>query len=238
VSEAAVKIAAIIPALDEEAALPRVLADIPRDLVGEVVVVDNGSRDATAAVARAGGATVLSEPRRGYGSACLRGLAYLWERRPDVVVFLDGDYSDRGQEMRRLLRPILEGGCDMVIGSRVRGEVEKGALLPQARLGNALATWLIRVLFGFRYTDLGPFRAVVFEKLAALDLKDRGYGWTVEMQVKAVQRGLRIAEVPVGYRRRIGRSKVTGTWKGSVMAGGKILWTIARCALEGAGRGR
>ena len=226
-------IAVIIPALDEEAGLPSVLADIPPGLVDEVVVVDNGSSDRTAEVARACGATVLSEPRRGYGSACLKGIAYLRERRPDVVVFLDGDYSDHAEDMRRLLDPILQGGYDMVIGSRVRGVAERGALLPQARVGNALATWLIRAIYGFAYSDLGPFRAVSFAKLLALEMADHGYGWTVEMQIKAVQQGLRVTEVPVRYRRRIGRSKVTGTLRGSVMAGCKILWTIARCALQG-----
>jgi glycosyltransferase involved in cell wall biosynthesis len=222
------KIAVIIPVLNEEVPLPKVLADIPTGLVEEVVVVDNGSSDRTAEVARACGVTVLTEPRRGYGSACLTGIAYLKTKNPDIVVFLDGDYSDYPAEMPALLRPILMEGYDLVIGSRRRGEAEMGALLPQARLGNALATWLIRLLYGFTYSDLGPFRAVCFEKLLALGMTDQDYGWTVEMQVKAVKGGLKIAEVPVRYRKRIGQSKVTGSWKGTMMAGYKILWTIAR----------
>jgi glycosyltransferase involved in cell wall biosynthesis len=222
------KIAVIIPALNEEGALPKVLADIPSGLVTEVVVVDNGSSDRTAEVARACGATVLTEPRRGYGAACLAGIAYLKTKHPDVVVFLDGDYSDYPEEMPVVLRPILTAGYDLVIGSRRRGGAETGALLPQARFGNALATWLIRRLYGFSYSDLGPFRAVSFEKLLALGMADQDYGWTVEMQVKAVQGRLRIAEVPVRYRKRIGQSKVTGSWKGTVLAGYKILWTIVR----------
>jgi glycosyltransferase involved in cell wall biosynthesis len=222
------KIAVIIPALNEEGALPRVLADIPTDLVAEVVVVDNGSSDRTAEVAGACGATVLTEPRRGYGAACLTGIAYLKTKNPDVVVFLDGDYSDYPEEMPAILRPILMEGYDLVIGSRRRGGATRKALLPQARLGNALATWLIRCLYGFTYSDLGPFRAVRFEKLLALGMTDQDYGWTVEMQVKAIQGGLKVAEVPVRYRQRIGQSKVTGSWKGSLLAGYKILWTIAR----------
>jgi glycosyltransferase involved in cell wall biosynthesis len=226
------RIAVIIPALNEEASLPRVLADIPGDLVQEVVVVDNGSCDRTAEVARAYGATVLAEPRRGYGSACLRGIVYLKveipDRVPDIVVFLDGDYSDHPEEMAAVVRPIIMEDYDLVIGSRTKGEAEKGALLPQARLGNALATFLMRFLYGFTYSDLGPFRAVRFAKLLALGMVDRDYGWTVEMQIKAVKCGLKITEVPVRYRKRIGQSKVTGTWKGTVLAGYKILWTVAR----------
>lgn len=222
------KIGVIIPALNEEASLPKVLAGIPPGLVEEVVVVDNGSSDRTAEVAKACCATVLTEPRRGYGSACLTGMAYLKTKDPDIVVFLDGDYSDYPEEMPKIVRPILMEGYDLVIGSRCRGGAERGALLPQARLGNALATWLIRRFYGFAYSDLGPFRAVRFEKLLALDMADRDYGWTVEMQVKAIKGGLKITEVPVRYRRRIGQSKVTGSWRGTILAGYKILWTIVR----------
>ena len=223
-----VRIAVIIPALNEEASLPKVLADIPRDLVEEVVVVDNGSCDRTAEVARACGATVLTESRQGYGCACLKGIAYLKTRVPDIIVFLDGDYSDYPEEMVAVVRPIVVEGYDLVIGSRTKGEAEKGALLPQARFGNALATSLMRLLYGFSYSDLGPFRAVRFDKLLALAMVDQDYGWTVEMQIKAVKHGLRITEVPVRYRKRIGKSKVAGTWKGTVLAGYKILWTVAR----------
>ncbi len=222
----------IIPALNEEASLPRVLGDIPGDLVEEVVVVDNGSSDRTAEVAKACGATVLIESRRGYGSACLKGIAYLRvkvsDQVPDIVVFLDGDYSDHPEELAIVVRPIIMEGYDLVIGSRPKGEAEKGALLPQARWGNVLATSLMRFLYGFTYSDLGPFRAVRFDKLLVLGMVDRNYGWTVEMQIKAVKCGLKITEVPVRYRKRIGKSKVTGTWKGTVLAGYKILWTIAR----------
>ncbi len=222
------RVAVVIPALNEEASLPRVLADLPRDEVEEVVVVDNGSSDGTARVAREGGATVLTEGCRGYGAACLRGIEYLKDKNPDIVVFLDGDYSDCPEELPRLLYPILEQGYDLVIGSRTRGGAERGALLPQARLGNALATFLIRLFWGFAYTDLGPFRAIRFAKLLALDMRDPDYGWTVEMQIKAIQQGLKITEVPVRYRKRIGQSKITGTWKGTLKAGYKILWTIGR----------
>jgi glycosyltransferase involved in cell wall biosynthesis len=223
------RIAVIIPVLNEEATLPSVLADIPRELVEEVVVVDNGSSDRTATVARMNDATVLSEPRRGYGSACLAGIAYLNAKVPDIVVFLDGDYSDRPEEMTMLIQPIVAGEYDLVIGSRTKGLTAPGALLPQARFGNALATLLIRFLYGFSYSDLGPFRAIRFPALLALGMVDRNYGWTVEMQIKAVRKGLRIVEAPVSYRRRAGgASKVTGTLKGAVLAGCKILWTVFR----------
>ena len=220
-------VAVIIPALNEEDAIVRVLGDIPGELSAAVIVVDNGSTDSTAARSRDCGATVIAEPRRGYGQACLAGLAALPEG-VDIVVFMDGDYSDYPSEMIDLVDPIARDTADLVIGSRVLGESEAGALLPQARVGNALATWLIRRLFGVRYTDLGPFRAVRLSALKELNMADRDYGWTVEMQVKAARRGLRIAEVPVRYRRRIGESKITGTLMGSVRAGHKILWTIFR----------
>ena len=225
------RIAVIIPALNEEIALPRVLADLPQTLIAEVVVVDNGSSDQTAAVARAKGATVLSEPRRGYGWACLAAIAYLKAKAPDIVVFLDADYSDYPDELPAVIAPIVTGAYDLVIGSRTKGKAEAGALLPQARFGNALATQLIRWLYGFTYSDLGPFRAVRFSALLELGMADRTYGWTVEMQIKAVRRGLRITEVPVRYRKRAsGESKVSGTLKGTVLAGAKILWTVFRYA--------
>jgi len=225
------RIAVIIPALNEEATLPSVLADIPRELVEEIVVVDNGSSDRTAAVARMNGATVLREPRRGYGAACLAGIAYLETKTPDVVVFLDGDYSDCPEELSLVVRPIVAGEYDFVIGSRTKGLAEPGALLPQARFGNALATFLMRLLYGFSFSDLGPFRAIRFSSLLTLGMVDRNYGWTVEMQIKAVRKGLRITEVPVHYRKRSGgASKVTGTLKGTFLAGYKILWTVLRYA--------
>lgn len=226
------RVSVVVPVLDEEAGIARVLADLPRGLVQEVVVVDNGSTDATAEVARACGATVVSEPRRGYGSACLAGIEAVSSRAtaPEILVFLDGDYSDHPEELGRLLGPIERDEADLVIGSRVRGAHERGALLPQARAGNWVATRLIRVLYGHRFTDLGPFRAIRWESLRALGMQDPDFGWTAEMQVKALRRGLRVVEVPVSYRPRIGRSKITGTLSGSVRAGWKILTTIARHA--------
>lgn len=227
------RIAVLIPALNEEAALPYVLADLPADIVEEVVVVDNGSSDRTADVARAAGATVLNEPRRGYGWACLAGIEYLKSKTPDIVVFLDADHSDHPDELPALVRPIVQDGCDLVIGSRTKGEAAPGALLPQARFGNALATFLIRLLYGFKYSDLGPFRAIRFPALLSLGMTDRTYGWTVEMQIKAVRQKLRITEVPVRYRKRVGgESKVSGTVKGTVLAGYKILWTVLRYAIS------
>lgn len=221
-------LAVLIPAFNEEQAIAQVLAAIPSGLAQQVVVVDNGSTDRTAEVARSLGARVVSEPRRGYGQACLSGLAAL--ASVDIVVFLDGDYSDYPDEMPALLAPILRGEADLVIGSRVLGTRQRGALLPQQRLGNALATWLIRWFYGVRYTDLGPFRAIRTDALRRLQMQDRDYGWTVEMQVKAAQAGLRLAEVPVSYRRRLGVSKISGTLKGTLKAGHKIITTILRHA--------
>ena len=228
------RIVVIIPALDEERSLPKVLAEIPRSLASEVVVVDNGSGDRTSEVARAAGATVLSEPRAGYGQACLTGIAYLAKEPPEVVVFVDGDYSDRAAEMTDLVEPILEGRADFVVGSRVLGQRERGALAPHARWGNWLATRMLHTLYGCRFTDLGPFRAIRYETLLALDMQDRDYGWTAEMQAKAARSSVRSTEVPVSYHRRIGKSKITGTVKGTVMAGYKILTTILRLRVEGA----
>jgi len=220
------RIVVIIPALNEELSLPKVLADIPRPLVEEVVVADNGSTDRTADVARSGGATVVSEPISGYGRACLAGMAAIISEPPDIIVFVDADYSDRPAEMHALVDPILSDHADLVIGSRVLGKREPGALAPHARWGNWLATWLIRLLYGVRFTDLGPFRAVRYSSLLALEMKDKNYGWTAEMQAKAARAGIRCAEVPVSYHRRIGKSKITGTVKGTVLAGWKIITTI------------
>jgi glycosyltransferase involved in cell wall biosynthesis len=226
------KILVIIPAYNEAESIGKVIADIPRALVQEVVVVNNNSTDATEAVARAAGATVLREDRRGYGQACLAGIAYAdaqkGPERPDIIVFLDGDYSDFPGEIGLVVAPILEQGCDMVIGSRALGERERGSMTPQQVFGNWLATTLIRLFYRTRYTDLGPFRAIRFEQLLALQMQDTTYGWTVEMQLKAAKKHLKTTEVAVNYRRRIGVSKISGTVKGTIMAGYKILYTIFR----------
>jgi glycosyltransferase involved in cell wall biosynthesis len=224
------RVACIIPALDEEQALPLVLQAIPRPPVHRVVVADNGSTDRTAEVARQNGAEVIHEPERGYGAACLKALAHLAADPPDIVVFLDGDYSDHPSELSSLIDPIVTGDADMVIGSRARGQADRGALSPQQQVGNTIACTALRLLYGVRYTDLGPFRAIRWETLQALGMRDRNYGWTVEMQIKAAQRGVAYREVPVSYRQRIGVSKVSGTLRGSVGAGAKILWLLGRYA--------
>jgi len=203
------------------------LARIPPELYQQIIVADNGSRDRTAEIARQAGTTVVTEPRRGYGAACLRALASL-PPEAETVVFMDADSSDDPSEAASLLEPILKGRADFVLGSRTLGKAEKGSLQPHQRFGNKLATFLIRVLFGYRYTDLGPFRAIRVEALRKLDMRDRNYGWTIEMQIKAVRHKLRIEEVPVSYRNRIGVSKVSGNLKASVLAGIKILWTVFR----------
>jgi len=218
----------IIPALNEEASIARVLADIPGDQVAEVIVVDNGSDDATAEVAASAGATVLHEPRRGYGHACTRGIARASTGSAEIIAFLDGDYSDYPEDLSLVLRPIREQGYDMVIGSRMLGEREPGAMLPQGIVGNWLATTLMRLFWGTRFTDLGPMRAIRREALERLGMREPAYGWTVEMQIKAARSGLRSTEVPVRYRKRIGESKVTGTLSGTVKAGARILFVIFR----------
>lgn len=212
------------------------LSALPPGVVKRIVICDNGSTDRSASLAneaRGNGlpVEVVFEPRRGYGSACLAGLAHLRATgAPEIVVFLDGDFSDHPEELTLLVRPINEGRADLVIGSRKLGVAEPGAMLPQARFGNALAVFLIRVLTGFRYTDLGPFRAIRWDALETLAMEDRDYGWTCEMQMKAIGAGLRIVEVPVSYRRRVGVSKITGTLAGTLGAGVKILTWVFRHA--------
>lgn len=221
----------VIPAFDEEESIGLVLADVSSDLVRRVVVVDNNSRDGTAEVARSAGAIVVPAPRQGYGSACLEGLDFLRRNGPPAVVaFLDADYSDHPDELLKVVYPIFAGRADLVIGSRVLGDREPGALLPQARVGNLVACLLMRLLYGHRFTDLGPFRAIRWEALERLGMRDPDFGWTAEMQVKALKQGLRVEEVPVSYRKRVGVSKITGTLGGTVKAGWKILWTIGRYA--------
>jgi len=217
----------VIPALNEERALPHVLAEIPAQ-VRRIVVADNGSTDRTAEVARAMGATVVHEAERGYGAACLAALRLLASDPPDVVVFLDGDHSDFPAELPTLVTPIAAGQAELVVGSRNRGNVARGALTPQQRAGNAIACAALRLLYGVRYSDLGPFRAIRWSALERLQMIDRNYGWTVEMQVKAAKQKLPYAEVPVSYRVRIGESKVSGTLRGTLGASRKILWVLAR----------
>lgn len=224
------RIDVIIPALDEEQALPRVLSEIPRPPVRRIVVADNGSSDATARVALEHGAEVVHEPERGYGAACLRALSHLAPDPPEIIVFLDGDYSDHPAELPLLVDPIAANQADLVIGSRARGRRERGALSLQQQVGNAIACRALRSLYGAQYTDLGPFRAIRWETLRSLRMRDRNFGWTVEMQIKAAQQRVRALEVPVSYRPRIGASKVSGTLRGSVGAGVKILWLLGRYA--------
>jgi glycosyltransferase involved in cell wall biosynthesis len=225
------RISVIIPVFNEQDAIEKVIGDIPKECVTEVLVVDNGSTDQTARLAIQMGARVIREDRRGYGWACLAGMAAV--DNPNIVVFLDGDYSDHPNEMTALIAPILENRADLVIGSRVLGNREPGALLPQARFGNWLATRLIRGFYGVSHTDLGPFRAIAYPALLQINMQDKTFGWTVEMQVKAAKLGLRATEIPVSYRRRIGVSKITGTLSGTVKAGWKILYTIFKYTLVG-----
>lgn len=221
----------IIPAYNEEDSIPLVLRDIPK-YVRDVIVVNNNSTDNTGNVALQQGAVVLSEERQGYGSACLRGIDHEKHRqdRPDIVVFLDADYSDYPQEMDQVIAPLLNQDVDMVIGSRAMGNKEDGSMMPQQIFGNQLATFLMRLIYGVRFTDLGPFRAIQFDKLLELGMRDKDYGWTVEMQIKAVKNKLRFCEVPVSYRKRIGVSKIAGTLKGTLLAGYKIIFTLFKYA--------
>jgi glycosyltransferase involved in cell wall biosynthesis len=221
----------LIPAFNEENALPLVLTDLPKEWIRQVIVCDNGSTDHTAEVAEAAGAIVVSQPERGYGNACLAGMRYLKSlpssEQPKIVVFLDGDYSDFPEELPKVVAPILKEGMDMVIGSRWLSGMEKGAMTLPQQFGNWLAPMLIQWFYGYKFSDLGPFRAIRWEKLLELDMRDRNFGWTVEMQIKAAKLKLKCVEVPVRYRKRAaGHSKVSGTVKGTILASWKIMTTI------------
>lgn len=222
----------IIPAINEETSIAKVINDIPENLVNEVVVIDNGSVDKTIENARNAGATVLTEPIKGYGAACLKGMDHIYAKckDEDVIVFIDGDYSDYPEEMTKISGPVINENYDMVIGSRILGKksgmTEKDSLLPQAEFGNWLSTALIKLFWKYEFTDLGPFRALKVSSLKKMKMEDMNYGWTVEMQIKAAKLKMKCTEVPVSYRKRIGKSKVTGTVSGSVKAGVKILYTI------------
>lgn len=221
-------IVVIIPAYNEENSIAKVVHDIPPGLVQQVIVVNNNSNDATDLNARNAGATVLHEKRPGYGFACLKGITYLKESgsSPDIVIFIDADYSDHPEEMPLLVKPIVEDKMDLVIGSRALGKKEKGSMTMQQVFGNWLATGLLKIIYNIQYTDLGPFRAIRYDKLLEINMQDTTYGWTVEMQLKAAKLKMNICEVPVNYRKRIGFSKISGTLKGSVLAGYKIITTI------------
>lgn len=220
------KIIVIIPAFNEAKSIDKVIAEIPQDIVSEVIVVNNNSSDETSKVARQAGATVLDEPQQGYGFACLKGIDYAKKQNPDIIVFLDADYSDYPEEMRLLLKPIIEDDFDMVIGSRALGERQSGSMTIPQIFGNWLATNLLHLFYNVQHSDLGPFRAIKFDKLIALNMRDTTYGWTVEMQLKAAKMKMKTTEVAVNYKRRIGKSKVSGTVKGTIGAGYKIITTI------------
>jgi len=217
----------IIPAFNESQSIGKVIADIP-DMVSEIIVVDNASTDQTGEFAKEQGATVLREDRKGYGYSCLKGMEYISKKakQNDIIVFLDGDYSDYPAEIGMLTTPIMTSGFDMVIGSRVLGDRQKGSMLFQQIAGNWLATTLIKLFYKAHFTDLGPFRAITWNALQQIKMKDKTFGWTVEMQVKAARLKLKFTEIPVSYRKRIGVSKVSGTIKGTILAGYKILLTI------------
>ena len=226
------RVVCIIPAFNEAESIGLVVRDIPTGLVDEIIVVNNASTDRTEINALAAGARVVREERRGYGFACLRGIEEAKRFTPDVIVFLDGDYSDYPDEMTQLVRPIANGEAEFVIGSRMIGTREPGAMLPQAIVGNKLACGLMRFFWGGRYTDLGPFRAITVKAFDSLHMSDQTFGWTIEMQIKVLRKKLSYVEIPVSYRKRVGVSKITGTVSGTVKASVKILWTIAKYALK------
>lgn len=225
----------IIPAFNEEQSIGKVIQDIPQ-MVSEVVVVDNNSTDTTSEVAKEAGATVLSEKRKGYGYACLKGMEYFASlptgKLPDIVVFLDGDYSDYPEYLTKIVEPILKDNIDFVVGARVKGLMEEGSMTLPQRFGNTLATSLMALFFNSTFTDLGPFRAIKYQKLLELPMQDKTYGWTVEMQLKALKKNYTYKEIAVPYRNRIGKSKVSGTVKGAIFAGTKILGWIFKYSFK------
>lgn len=222
------KIVVIIPAVNEEESIGKVVNDIPKNLVDTIIVCNNGSKDQTEQVAKKAGAVVVNESRPGYGWACLKGMAFAAEMevKPDIIVFIDGDYSDYPAELPNVIAPIINDDIDLVIGSRALGAKEKGSMTFPQRFGNWLATRLMRIFYRVKYTDLGPFRAIKYDRLMALGMSDKTYGWTIEMQLRAAKQKLSYAEVPVNYKKRIGVSKVSGTIKGTILAGYKIIFAI------------
>lgn len=232
-SEPEFDIKVIIPAFNEGDSIAAVIHEIPKN-VSEIIVVNNNSTDDTVVNAEKAGATVLTENRKGYGYACLKGMAYIAEqsKNPDIIVFIDGDYSDYPEELTKVVHPILNNGYDFVIGARVKRLREEGSMTPQQIFGNWLATFLMKLFFRATFTDLGPFRAIKYNKLLDLQMEDKTYGWTVEMQLKALKKKLTYIEVPVRYKKRIGVSKVSGTVKGSIFAGIKILGWIFKYSIK------
>ena len=221
------KISIIIPALNEENSIGQVINSLPK-IYHQLIVVDNGSNDSTRKIAKKNGAIVLIEKKRGYGNACLKGIQFLKKTPPDIVVFLDGDFSDFPQEIKKIIKPIEQKKVDFVIGSRIKSLREKGSMTPQQIFGNKLACFLLKLIYGGKFTDLGPFRAIKWDTLMDLNMIDETYGWTIEMQLKVLRKKISYAETPVRYRRRIGNSKISGTLKGSLLAGIKIIGWIVK----------
>jgi glycosyltransferase involved in cell wall biosynthesis len=227
------KINVVIPAFNEELSIGKVVQSIPKDWIENIIVVNNNSTDKTQEVAALAGATVLLEKRKGYGYACLTGIEEAKKNKADIIVFLDGDFSDYPEEIPQVIEPILEQGMDMVIGSRATGKREKGSMTPQQVFGNWLATRLMKIFYGANFTDLGPFRAIKMDALEKLQMADKTYGWTIEMQIKAAKHKMNFCEVPVQYKKRIGVSKVSGTVKGTVLAGIKIIFAVFKYKFRG-----
>lgn len=227
------KIVVVIPAYNEAQSIGKVVNDIPKEWVSDIIVCSNNSTDNTIEVAKNAGAIVLEEKQKGYGWACMKGINFAneMEVKPDIIVFLDGDYSDYPQELPIVVQPIIEKNMDLVIGSRALGQQESGSMTFPQRFGNWLSTRMMHLFYGVKYSDLGPFRAMKFDKLLMLNMAEMTFGWTIEMQIKAAKHKMNSCEVPVNYKVRIGESKVSGTLKGAVMAGVKIIWSIFKYKL-------